>query len=63
MIERVKYCDLRNGETFKLFKSDLRVFKKETDGALQIKDFSGYPCETCGFRVYPYLTMTVYKED
>ena len=57
----MKYCDLKNGETFKVIKNDRRVFKKESDGALQIKDRWGNPCETCGFRVYPYLTMTVYK--
>ena len=59
----MKYCDLRNGETFKVIKNDRRVFRKESDGALQIKDVSGYPCETRNFRVYPYLTMTVYKTE
>lgn len=59
----MKYKDLKNDDLFKLFKSDRRVFKKTSDGALQIKDYEGFYCENRGFRVYPYLDMPVIKED
>ncbi len=59
----MKYCDLKNGETFKILKNDNRIFKKESNGALQITAADGFPCENMNFKVYPYLTMTVYKTE
>lgn len=58
------YEDLKVGETFKLSKEgDKRVFRKEKEGAIQIRDSSGNPCETLGNMIYLYIGCTVYKED
>lgn len=58
------YEDLKVGETFKLSKEgDKRVFRKEKEGAIQIRDSSGNPCEELGNMIYLYIGCTVYKED
>lgn len=55
------YEELKIGDEFRIKKSnDKRVFRKERNGALQIVDSDGYPCEKRGFRGYCYLTMPVW---
>ncbi|MBP5596254.1 MAG: hypothetical protein J6Y02_12785 [Pseudobutyrivibrio sp.] len=61
--ELIPYEKLNVGDTFKLFKSgDKRVFRKEKEGAIQIRDSSGNPCEKEGFKIYLYIGCRVYKE-
>lgn len=58
------YEDLQVGDTFKLFKSgDERVFRKEKEGAIQIRDSSGNRCEELGHMIYLYIGCPVYKEE
>ena len=58
------YEDLQVGDTFKLCeKGDERVFRKEKEGAIQIRDSSGNHCEKLGHMMYPYIGFPVYKEE
>lgn len=59
----IAYEKLNIGDTFKLFKSDKRVFRKEKEGAIQIRDSSGNRCEKEGFKMYLYIGCRVYKEE
>lgn len=60
----IMYEDLQVGDTFKLFeKGDERVFRKEKEGAIQIRDSSGNRCEELGHMMYPYIGFPVYKEE
>ena len=56
-MKKVKYCDLKIGDEFKITenKKDNRLFVKEKEGARQV----GYVIES---KVYPYLDMPVYVE-
>ena len=57
------YGDLQVGDTFKLNeKGDERVFRKEKEGAIQIRDSSGNRCEALGHRIYLYIGFPVYKK-
>lgn len=60
----IPYEKLNVGDTFKLFKSgDERVFRKEKEGAIQIRDSSGNRCEELGHMIYLYIGCLVYKEE
>lgn len=58
----VPYEKLNVGDTFKLFKDDERAFRKEKEGAVQIRDSSGNRCEEL-YRIYLYIGCPVYKEE
>jgi hypothetical protein len=60
---KVKYQEVKVGSTFKLGKKDNRVFRKEKEGGLLVKDKYGFPCESEGHKVYCYLTMPVWVEQ
>ena len=58
------YKELKVGDEFIINKKyDHRVFRKESNGALQIKDAHGFPCADMGFHIYCYLTMPVWVEQ
>lgn len=42
---------------------DVRVFRKDREGATQIVDSFGSPCESRGYKIFPYLTMDVYVKE
>ena len=57
------YKELKVGDEFIINrKNDKRVFRKESNGALQIKDAYGFPCEKENQKIYCYLTMPVWVE-
>lgn len=39
---------------------DKRVYRKDREGATQIVDAYGDPCENKANKIYPYVTMDVY---
>ena len=58
------YKELKVGDEFIINKKyDHRVFRKESNGALQIVDSYGFPCEKENHKVYCYLTMPVWVEQ
>ena len=59
----VEYREVKVGQEFKIIKYDHRVYRKESNGALQIKDAYGFPCEKENHKVYCYLTMPVWVEQ
>ena len=59
----VEYQEVKIGQEFKIIKYDHRVYRKESNGALQIKDAYGFPCENENYKVYCYLTMPVWVEQ
>ena len=59
----VKYQEVKIGQEFKIIKYDYRVYRKESNGALQIVDSYGFPCEKENHKVYCYLTMPVWVEQ
>ena len=59
----VEYREVKVGQEFKIIKYDHRVYRKESNGALQIKDAYGFPCENENYKVYCYLTMPVWVEQ
>ena len=59
----VEYREVKIGQEFKIIKYDHRVYRKESNGALQIVDSYGFPCEKENHKVYCYLTMPVWVEQ
>lgn len=59
----VEYREVKIGQEFKIIKYDHRVYRKESNGALQIKDAYGFPCEKENQKIYCYLTMPVWIEQ
>lgn len=60
---KLTYKELKVGDEFIINKkNDKRVFRKESNGALQIKDAYGFPCADKDFRIYCYLDMPVWIE-
>ena len=59
----VEYREVKVGQEFKIIKYDHRVYRKESNGALQIVDSYGFPCEKENHKVYCYLTMPVWVEQ
>ena len=69
---KVRYCDIKNGDLFKIClpsekvntphgkENDLRWWKKTQDGALQTVDIYGKSCEADGHKMYPYADMPVW---
>ena len=62
-LTEVKYQEVKIGQEFKIIKYDYRVYRKESNGALQIVDSYGFPCEKENHKVYCYLTMPVWVEQ
>ena len=64
-MNRLVYADLKVGDIFSLTKDkkDLRRYRKAAEGATQIVDAYGIRDDSSNFKVYPYLKMTVYKEE
>ena len=73
MSKPIKYCELSVGDVFTLncdytedirngkihkIKGDKRLFRKDAEGATEIRDMYGNPND---WKVYPYLTMPVYR--
>ena len=57
------YKELKVGDEFIINKkNDKRVFRKESNGALQIKDAYGYLCADRDYHIYGYLDMPVWIE-
>ena len=57
------YKELKVGDEFIINKkNDNRVFRKESNGALQIKDTYGDPCADKDYHIYGYLDMPVWIE-
>ena len=56
----VFYQDLQEGELFRITikLNDKRIFRKDREGATEIKNSYGDPCN---YKEYPYLTMIVYR--
>ena len=48
------------GEIHKI-KGDKRVYRREKDGAIQVRDVYGDSCEARGYKVYPYYDEPVWK--
>lgn len=48
------------GEIHKI-KGDKRVYRKENEGALQIRGIYGENCEDRSYKVYPYYNEPVWK--
>lgn len=59
----VEYREVKVGQEFKIIKYDHRVYRKERNGALQIKDAYGKPCADMDYHVYCYQTMPVWVEQ
>jgi len=59
----VEYQEVKVGQEFKIIKYDHRVYRKESNGALQIVDSYGVPCEKENYKVYCYMTMPVWVEQ
>jgi hypothetical protein len=59
----VEYQEVKVGQEFKIIKYDHRVFRKESNGALQIKDAYGDPCADRDYHIYGYLDMPVWVEQ
>ena len=59
----VEYREVKVGQEFKIIKYDHRVYRKESNGALQIVDSYGVPSENENHKVYCYLTMPVWVEQ
>ena len=61
---KLTYKELNVGNEFIINrKNDKRVFRKEKEGALQIKDADGFPCESRNFHIYCYMDMPVWIES
>ena len=61
---KLTYKELKVGDEFIINKkNDKRVFRKESNGALQIKDAYGDPCAERDYHIYGYLDMPVWIEN
>ena len=61
-IERfaILYKDLKEGELFRITSvlNDKRIYRKDREGSTKIYNKYGDPCN---YKIFPYLTMVVYK--
>lgn len=64
MNSRVKYCELKEGECFKLnYRNDKRVYRREKDGSVEVVDSWGGKNVNSTYKIYPYLDMIVYRRS
>lgn len=59
----IEYQEVKVGQEFKIIKYDHRVYRKESNGALQIVNSYGLPSENENYKVYCYRTMPVWVEQ
>lgn len=64
-MKKVIYNELNTGDIFALTDNhkDQRRYRRDKEGATEIVNAQGIKDLNSTFKVYPFWTMTVYKEE